>query len=136
MLSLVRLQWRRFALYYHEHRKVQPTRADTRGDTTHLDLSVRLQAEPLGDRTAQHASTPLALVLQKILLTGSGARPSQGCASCGKSFGKATDTKHSNLVPPTHSRNGDLAATEEEDAPSCLDVVRGGGGGGWRGEEN
>ena len=60
-MSLVRLQWRRLALYYSTREKMSE-RWGVEGLGTHLDLGVRLQAEPLGDGAIVHISIHLAIL--------------------------------------------------------------------------
>ena len=101
---------------------------------THLDFAVRLETEPLGDRPGKVVRRA-AGCRGLTMLTGSGGRPSRGCASCGKSFGKAKGAREGASDTPAGLAYEDVAVMGSVDAPSCLDVVRGGGGGWWRGEE-
>ena len=95
---------------------------DITASWTHLDLGIRLQAEPLGNGADIHISTlPLLLPRDyRRVLTGSGALPWPGCASCGKSFGKARGAVE--VQSASHALSGHHGghSKQNSDIPSFL----------------
>lgn len=85
-------------------RDVSKLRAHTPTKSTHLNLGVRLQTEPLGDRpkfVSRLTCHPHPRASQEYL-TDFGERPWQACASFGRSFGRAAMEGRERASPQIH----------------------------------
>ena len=136
MLSFVRLQWRRLALYCR-NRTVQTLRLQPLKRTLRTWILVSdFRRNHWGMGLIAHISILLVLLSsQGSLLTGSGARPWRGCASCGRSSGKATHAKSSQSAFRPHIRPYGGRNRETQRHTIVLDVVRGAAAVGGKGRK-
>ena len=138
MLSFVRLQWRRLALYCVRGVRM---RRGLRGDGFGRDApgsSCPTSGGTTGGWGCPHVSIPSLLLPFEELpaLTGSGAMPWRGCASCGRSFGKATEANSTISASLSSMEFSESIFRGNQRRTIVLDVVRGAAAVGGKGRKN